>query len=415
MHTVWINGAVSGRSEWAWVVMGCAVVLSGVSAVSPATGADQRVPEVRYLGGVAVSGEAVDTSGITDTLEDGSPQNRLGGFGSGVAWTGHGDDYVVVPDRGPGDGAASYRCRYHSVRIAVDPAATGGVRIQWTGTRMLSGPGGSALVGLSSRFASGAGEPVRFDPEAIRILPSSELLIADEYGPRVWRFGPNGDYLGKLAVPGRYGIAVPASKPKEEFPPHNVSGRQPNRGMEGLALSPDGKTAHALMQGPLLQDGAVDGENERIGRNVRWIQFDVATGTPLREMVYVLDKPALGLNEVEALSETRFLVIERDGKAGTEAKVKRIQLVDITDASDVSRIDRLPATGLPDGVVPVHKTTLIDLLDPRWGLAGEAFPEKTEGLALGRTLADGSRLLVVTSDNDFRPEVASRIDLFTLK
>ena len=51
--------------------------------------------------------------------------------------------------------------------------------------------------------------------------------------------------------------------------------------------------------------------------------------------------------------------------------------------------------------MPVRKRVLIDLLDPAFGLAGARFPEKIEGLAFGPNLADGRRLLVVASDNDF--------------
>jgi hypothetical protein len=389
-----------------WLMVGNATSMGG----------EHPVPEVKQLGAVVWPGTLVDKSGLTEAMEDGSPQNRLGGFGSGVAWTGRGDEYVLVPDRGPGDGAASYRCRYHTARIRVESGSNPLVAAELTETRLLTGPGGQSLVGLAARFATGdPSQPTRFDPEAIRVLSGGDLLIADEYGPRVWRFGPGGEYRGALSVPARCAIASPAANPKDEFPPHNTSGRQPNRGIEGLALSPDGKTAHALLQGPLLQDGAVDAANERIGRNVRWIVLDVATGAVLRELVYVLDKPALGLNEVEALSETRFLVIERDGKAGNDAKVKRIQLVEIDGATDVAGIERLPGGALPANVKPVGKQTLIDLLDSRWGFAGEAFPEKTEGLALGPTLADGSRVLVITSDDDFRPEVPSRIDVFSVK
>ncbi len=71
---------------------------------SAVRGEDGPLPEVRQLGSVVWPGTLVDKSGLTDLMEDGSPQNRLGGFGSGVAWTGHGDDYVLIPDRGPGTG-----------------------------------------------------------------------------------------------------------------------------------------------------------------------------------------------------------------------------------------------------------------------------------------------------------------------
>jgi hypothetical protein len=404
MNTVWSKIALVALCGWF------------ADRQASLAGEESPLPEVRQLGAVVWPGTLVDKSGLTDAMEDGAPQNRLGGFGSGIAWSGRGEEYVLVPDRGPGDGAASYRCRYHTAQIRVDACSKPVVTAELTATQLLSGPDGQSLVGLAARFATGdSSQPIRFDPEAIRVLPGGDLLIADEYGPRVWRFGLGGEYVAALAIPSRYAIASPSASPKKEFPPHNTSGRQPNRGIEGLALTPDGKTVHALLQGPLLQDGAIDAENERIGRNVRWLVLDVATGAALRELVYVLDKPALGLNEVEALSDTRFLVIERDGKAGKEAQIKQIQLVEIDGATDVMGIDRLPGGDLPANVKPVRKRRLLDLLDSRWGFAGEAFPEKTEGLAIGPTLADGSRVLVITSDNDFQPDVPSRIDIFSVK
>jgi hypothetical protein len=76
-------------------------------------------------------------------------------------------------------------------------------------------------------------------------------------------------------------------------------------------------------------------------------------------------------------------------------------LIDMRNATDVSSLESLPATQIPSGVTPIAKQKFIDLLDPRWNLSGETFPEKIEGLALGPVLKDGSRLLIVTSDNDF--------------
>ena len=74
--------------------------------------------------------------------------------------------------------------------------------------------------------------------------------------------------------------------------------------------------------------------------------------------------------------------------------------IDITKASDISKLDRLPAEGIPKGVVPVAKSLFIDMRDQRWGLAGPLFPVKIEGLAFGPDLPGGRHLLLVTSDND---------------
>ena len=63
---------------------------------------------------------------------------------------------------------------------------------------------------------------------------------------------------------------------------------------------------------------------------------------------------------------------------------------------------------------PVRKRVLIDLLDEQWGLAGDAMPEKIEGLAFGPNLDADHRLLLVASDNDFVPEQATMIYAFVV-
>jgi hypothetical protein len=63
----------------------------------------------------------------------------------------------------------------------------------------------------------------------------------------------------------------------------------------------------------------------------------------------------------------------------------------------------------------VAKSELFDLLDPRFHLADERFPEKIEGLAFGPDLPDGRRLLLVTTDNDLRADVESWIWAFAIE
>lgn len=47
-------------------------------------------------------------------------------------------------------------------------------------------------------------------------------------------------------------------------------------------------------------------------------------------------------------------------------------------------------------------------------MAGPNCPEKFEGLAFGPTLPDGRRLLIVTVDNDFKPNAPSLILAFAV-
>ena len=61
------------------------------------------------------------------------------------------------------------------------------------------------------------------------------------------------------------------------------------------------------------------------------------------------------------------------------------------------------------------KRRFLDLLDPKWGPAGESFPPRIEGIAFGPTLADGLRVLLITSDNDFKPDEVTQIYVFAVR
>jgi hypothetical protein len=109
-----------------------------------------------------------------------------------------------------------------------------------------------------------------------------------------------------------------------------------------------------------------------------------------------------------ALSDTRFLVIERDDYFlhGTPpSSLKRVYEIDIAGALDISATGALGAKPIPGGktleqatvpelagagIVPVTKTLRIDLI-------AAGFPHnKAEGIALG----DGNTIFI-TNDDDF--------------
>jgi hypothetical protein len=165
------------------------------------------------------------------------------------------------------------------------------------------------------------------------------------------------------------------------------------------------------MQNALIQDGALDSSLARVATNMRLLEIDLASGA-FREFLYVLDDKSYGVNEIVAINATQFLVIERDGKAGSSAAFKKIMKIDIGGATNIHDLKALPATGLPPGVTPVAKSVFIDLLDPAHGLAGASFPEKIEGLAFGAPLANGDYTLYVASDNDFKASQPSNFYVF---
>ncbi len=109
----------------------------------------------------------------------------------------------------------------------------------------------------------------RFDPEAIAVSPFGTFYVADEYGPYIFEFNAAGQLLRRLPVPAKFlldpvnghpsgDLDGPGGTSLEVYPAFNVTGRQANRGMEGLAITPDGRTLVGIMQNALLQDHGVD-------------------------------------------------------------------------------------------------------------------------------------------------------------
>lgn len=357
--------------------------------------------QIELLGIGSIPGDTADLSGLTGKQSDGTPHNRLGGMGSAIAYTGQGNRYILASDRGPKDGATDFACRVHYMDIVVAPGKSQPVQLKLTATTLLKNEEGRGFVGTLSAFDLERPErSLRLDPEGIRIGTQGNFYISDEYGPFVYEFNREGKKIRSLPVPRRFLPERVGGKPEDEMPPKNHFGRQPNRGMEGLAISPDGSKLFGLMQSPLIQDGGLDAANKRIGINNRLLEIDVTSGQT-REFVYPLDDAANGVSEILAVSDQTFLVLERDSKGGEEAKCKKVFLIDVANASDVSSQPTLPTKGLPADVTPVKKKLFLDLLDPKFQLVGKALPEKMEGLAFGPDLPDGRRLLIVTADNDF--------------
>ncbi len=341
------------------------------------------------------------------------PHNQLGGLSAGeYSW--HDDVYYALPDRGPGDGSARYHCRWQMIELK-PPAgthSTGSARV--VATTLLTATDGKPLIGVSTAFdPHGADGNHRFDPEGLRLGPSGSVFISDEYGPYIYEFDSTGHQVRALDVPARYSIAHPAATKEAEIE-GNQSGRVSNAGFESLAITPNGKRLYALIQAPLLQDSQRSKKGKMKGLNCRLLEIDLASGTT-RELLYPLDAEANKTSEMLALDDHRFLVIERDNQPGQNAGFKRIMKIDIAGASDISGIESLPHKKVPKGVKPVVKTTFIDLLDSRYGLAGPQLAEKQEGLAWGPTLADGRRLLWICVDNDFKPKTSCEFYAFAVR
>jgi hypothetical protein len=373
-------------------------VLAGLLTLQSGAGVGASEPSVRLLGVGRVAGTQVDRSGLGGRLETETPTDQFGGL-SALDYTGTGNRFLGLSDRGPGDGAAGYPCRYHELELTLD-VDRGAIDCRIVATHLFSNARGEQLVGsltaLAADQAAGLhGEPgawTALDPEGLRRLPGGELLISDEYGPHLAVFSADGKLQREYLLPERFRLAAGPDYAHR-------TGVYPNRGLEGVSSSPDGRWIVAAMQGALIEDGRVEKE-KCLGINTRWILLDSDNRKSV-EVVYQLDSESSGVSEVLWLDARRVLVLERDSRGGVEAQIKRVYLADWSEATNVSHLASLPPDGLPPGVKAARKQLLIDLLDPRFGLGGELAAEKPEGLCWGPQFADGSRTLWLCVDNDF--------------
>jgi hypothetical protein len=426
------------------------IALAAITLFGSTLGVTPPPVGITLVGKGLVSSAALDKSGLKGNIcQAGNPENCVpkalfGGFGSALTYTGHNNVYIAVPDRGPFDGLTDvpYLDRFHFLKFTTDLGAPfPNINVALLDTRLLRNERGQALVGAAGSFNQNNehsfghtfppfGFPgffiprkelgdLRFDPEGIRVGLLGTIFVSDEYGPDLFEFDIFGRLLRRINVSSKYKISNPSEDPNEELM-NNTSGRQANRGMEGLAISPNNRFLFGMMQNALIQDNGLEpGDTDRLGLNNRILKIDLLTGRK-QEYVYVLDaiNRGQGVSEILAINDHEFLVIERDNRSFLAAEPqaptrKTIYKIDISGATDVSDVDSLPAGALPANITPVQKTLFLDLLDPTLNLA-PTIPEKLEGLAWGPDLPDGRHVLYIISDNDLTPTLDTQLYAFAI-
>ncbi|HUI60598.1 MAG TPA: esterase-like activity of phytase family protein [Steroidobacteraceae bacterium] len=431
-------------------------------------------------------------------LENGVPGNRLGGFGSSIAYAG-GDTFLLLPDRGPNavefassiDSTVSYINRFHAFNLRLLPATPSDAGVQdsnttpnavpgltppfdvaglpfiltptlrsttllWSQTPLNYGKsgaftddngnpiGGGApalnkvnhryyFTGRSDGFAFNPAKPAvypnlsnnpdnaRLDPESIKISNDGLFVfISDEYGPYVYEFlRATGQRIRSFRLPDSFAV-IPNTTTGTETGSFGTDtqnsnntrllGRVANKGAEGLAITPDGKTLAVALQSALIQDGGT-GPN---GAFTRIVTIDIASGKVKAQYAYPLFATKPGkyatISELLALNDHQFLVDERDGKGfegGGAASYKKLNLVDI-QAPGVADVSNNPSflTNSPASVA-LQKVPFLDVvavvkahgLDPSVDL-----PAKLEGITFGQDVSlNGAtkHTLYLSSDNDF--------------
>ena len=404
-----------------------------------ATTVAQAAPTLIAIGTL---GGASDLSGLTGNLENGLPANVLGGLGSALAWAG-GNTFIATPDRGPNataynagvDDTTSYIARFQTLTLNLTATPNAGLPYTLTptltGTTLLSSAtplayGSGTAFGLPngapaqntalSNYFTGRSDNfdatktstnpsnARLDPEGVRVSRDGKsVFISDEYGPYVYQFDrATGQRIRSFALPANLAIANLSAKGDTEIA-GNTSGRVTNKGMEGLAITPDGTMLVGIMQAPLAQDK---------NKVVRIVTIDIATGL-VREYAYQLTTGS-GVSEIVAINNHQFLVDERDGKGlgdGTLAGVKQLFRIDLTGAAEVTGLTGSAADQLALKAAAVPKTLVLDIVSllNANGIPSDQIPAKIEGLAFGNDVVIGGitqHTLFVVNDNDFVPGTA---------
>ena len=383
----------------------CAIAIAAALA---AAGAAHAAPS--FVNGLTIAASTGDQFG--SSVNDG----RLGMF-SDLYYDRSRNEWWGLSDRGPGGGTLSHDTRVQRFTLDVNPVSGAISNFQVAQTIKFSS-GGAALNGLAPASLGSLG--TAFDPEGFVINPrNGNLLVSDEYGPSVYEFNRSGALVRSYATPANLAPKVAGNSDYNAAPATLTSGREGNRGLEGLAISPDGRHAYAMLQNGTVTDGTLNGGSLDRGMYARIVKYDTDTGAALAQFAYRLDgagpAPARGrgISAIVALDDHRFMVLERNNRgvgvpnASIASPDKLVYLIDINGASDVSDIDlNVP---LPAGLNAVTKSgsALLNLAagttlaDPSLAALGGRSPEKWEGLTVGPQLQDGAFLLLAGTDNDY--------------
>ena len=238
-----------------------------------------------------------------------------------------------------------------------------------------------------------------FDGEGLALEPTGEMLISSETEPSIREFSLAGRTLRSLPVP-------------DLFLAGKGRGIRSNLGFESLTLEPGGDVLWAANERALQQDAPED-----LARPspVRLLRYERRGGgfVPGAQFVYEVEPlrqkagsgfQTRGLSDLLALPGGDLLALEREFVEG-KGLVIQIFRIALAGATDVSGWESLAGKSWK----PVRKTLVYDFA--RAGFV----PDNLEGMAFGPTLPDGSRTLVLVSDNNFNPFEKTQIVALRLR
>lgn len=335
------------------------------------------------------------------------------GYGSAMATVPNEPDaFYLMTDRGPtADGSvnktklfpvpdfnphiAKFKLQGDSLVYvsSVDFKTSSGVKL--TGKPNPVGLGGTGEIALDFNGQTLSNDADGIDCEGLAIAPDGSFWVSDEYGPHIIHFDKNGNTIEHINP---YGNGTGGRKIPEVY-----KKRRANRGMEGLTISPDGKTLIGMMQSPMYNPNKAAVANSKL---LRILTYDIETGKT-KEFAYITENTKTLSSEIVAITATTFLVLERDQDYAPTALTKKVYKIDISNATNISDPEN-KATGLlfsaktleeqteaellSNNIKTVTKELVVDLLT----IPGGYSHDKAEGIAI---LND--KLIAISNDDDF--------------
>ncbi len=348
----------------------------------------QETLNTAVVTGIDFIGEEIFETGFT------FEGTEVGGL-SGITYDANGNVYYSLSD----DRSNVNDARFYELTIDLSDGSLDDGDVAFLNVTTLTDENGDP-------FPSGS-----VDPEGIALADDGTLFISSEgdtnnlIDPFVNNLGLDGQQLSELPIPEKF-------LPTED----GSSGIINNAAFESLTITPDNTALYTATEASLVQDILAE-LPEGSATASRIIQYDLATGQPVAEFVYLTDSipDNHGLVELLAIDDQgTLLALERSFTSGLGNNI-RLYEINVSDATDVSNLDTLVGQDLED--LAVDKRLIADLgVGEEFGVGGDfgVDVDNDEAMILGPILPDGSQSLIIVSDNNFNPGQETEFLAFSL-
>tara|TARA_B100000767_G_scaffold199815_1_gene186768 strand:- start:393 stop:1475 length:1083 start_codon:yes stop_codon:yes gene_type:complete len=236
-------------------------------------------------------------------------------------------------------------------------------------------------------------ESIFVDESTNEIHFTSEGSIRNGRKPTVFKTDLSGNFITDYKLPVSF---------------KNIHNIEHNAVFEASTKSFDKEGFWVAMEGVLKSDGAAPSFSST-SSPIRITYFDKKTNSATKQFAYELEpiyKPAKGninLNGVTAIleyKENNFFIIERTYQNGYGFNGNSIRIFDASVSEKTTNIittESLKETAF----IPLEKKLILDFSDIKYNLTEEII-DNIEGITFGPKLSNGSKSLLLVSDDNFQ-------------